>query len=851
MGALEIFQIVVNFAQHLSIITSFNISWPAQWTGILAVVRNMQLDLSVRFTQYVPAIDFRAQFIILTYLTPLLITSIMLIFFKTPQVVVWYGLLLGCLGALATGIALKFIPSTQFSVQTAISTDLMIAGGAGAGFLLLVALIVLFAKRQYKKRRRAKICAAADPTQAPTAADILNARSVSTVAMSNEIKPNLKLLASGSKYKIKPWWKILRNVIIAGTLLYGGLLLVGTTSNPYTDTYVSPVKAQAIGIAFGSILITFGSLLSYNVISGCFIAGRKLNKKMNSFFRKNMTQIALLAMVVLYIPQTTAIFNVFPCTFVTCSEGHEFVSNRFGLDAGSLSSSFLRNGANSTACTPCTFQSTCPAALASQLCPFTTDLRLNKDPSLSCISEMYPYYLPGALLLFFAATLGFPWLIHKLVSAVSQFLKDIPPLGATTQAESWLIHGCLSQNSCKALYYGYHYKWRFYNLNLVIQKFLVVAVYVFSVYHESAVAIVVACIHFAFFVSALYSRPYVNITEDVLSIACNALNALNAVISVLVAFQAPIPVNTIYAIATANIAVPVLTMLCGSYFERKLQRRIVGAHKSQLGTTAPPSKVQLAKERGRRVHFARHGPHDVTIRHRAPPLHDTTTSPMSREEGSYTVDPNSDSDSSDADPAAAPRHPAKTKPALTPEDKQLVELVKRLDAQLNVFLLRVLVQYFLVMGIAVFVAMCITGIGIIRLATDTTVVDSSSSYTNAAALAFELGGYATWSAFSSRCCCSPAPSTSRYANSSAALYEMWKCLPNADGAADAGNQLFYKMRKRYDAAIGSGLVLREYCATTFDTSVVCAEPALNSSGLVSVTLCPGVTLTSPQTADLW
>ncbi|TPX37145.1 hypothetical protein SmJEL517_g01034 [Synchytrium microbalum] len=873
MGVVDIFQILVTFAQHLSIISSFNIPWPAQWNGFLAV-KNLRLDLSVQFTTYVPAIDFRAQYIILAYFIPMFITLFMLIFFKSPQVVVWYGLLLGCFGCLAAGIALQFIPTTQYSSQQNIASILMSAGGGGAGFLLVVYLIIWAVRRHLAKRKKARIHAASSGH--PNVADILNARSVSTVALSNEIKPNLKLLASGSHYKMKPWWKILRNMIVAGALLYSGLLLVGATSNPYTSDYLSQVEGQQIqpiAIALGTILLVFGTLLSYNIISGFFLAGRKMNKRMNSFFRKNMTQFALLGMVILYIPQTTAVFNVFPCTQITCSAGQQFVTNRIDLDITSISSTFLRNTTNSTACTACTFQSTCPANVAAQLCPSVSDLRLNKDPSLSCISEVYPFYLPGAVLVVISATLGFPWLIHTLVSVVSQFLKDIPPLGATTQAESWLIHGSLSQNSCKSLYFGYHYKWRYYNLNVVVQKFLVVAVFVFSVYHEIAIATVIACIHCFFFITALYSRPYVNITETVLSIACVGLNAANSVLAVLVAFQLNVPPNTIYAVATGNLAIPILCIVVGSYFEARLQKRIIESQKARIGG-APANKVQLAKDRGRRVHAdpgqdealpsfmasrkvpskGAKGKANVSNQHHQ---HAAIATRGYEEQGGYDGD-NLDRESEESedeyeyedhrqDKKTLKDKKKKKKPEMTPEEKRLVELVKRLDGQLNVFLLRVLVQFFLVMGLAVFLGLCMTGIGIIRIASDSDVVGATSyaELSNTSATNFEFAGYASWSDFTSNCCCSTT--TSSYTNTSTSLYEMWKCLPNSY----SGSSLFYKKRKRSDTFVGSGIVLRDYCSTTFNPAVVCGGPTLNVNGSVAVTLCSGVTLAAGQTALYW
>jgi hypothetical protein len=190
------------------------------------------------------------------------------------------------------------------------------------------------------------------------------------------------------------------------------------------------------------------------------------------------------------------------------------------------------------------------------------------------------------------------------------------------------------------------------------------------------------------------------------------------------------------------------------------------------------------------------------------------------------------------------------------QDKQMF---KAIDSELNSYSVRKIVEYFLVLGLACFLSIAITTVGIIRSTTNSNILSNSIPVLTAeqgidAIAKYEFAGYANWTDFTSNCCCEYK---NIYTNGTlnSDVVEIWKCLPN-DFSADFGgpSTQLYKRKRRVSSA-GNGLLLRDYCSPTFNTLAgqTCGVPYYNSTfGRYTVNDCsPSRNMTSDILKDLW
>lgn len=329
--------------------------------------------------------------------------------------------------------------------------------------------------------------------------------------------------------------------------------------SPYL-TFAASLESAfiAIGLIVGSLLLTFGSILFYNWFSNLFRFGRVFNTTLNKFFRENFLKIILLFLSLLYIPITNSIFSSFNCEKKTCSAGYEFPVTELTFSVDSIESSFTRANINSTTCYSCGFDlSTCP--IADSLCPEVSDDRLVSDFRISCKEEMYPFYLPGSLLLFFAMTVGTPYLFYKIITICKRYIEEIPIKGDLR--DKWPIIVYFSRNSCRSLYSDFSYDWRYYKLTILLQKLVIVAIFIFGISQPFLVTASLALSHAIFACLSIYSRPYKQPVENALAVLCLLVNSTNAICALLVAIGVDLGNKMLLALGVLNVVMPVLFIL--------------------------------------------------------------------------------------------------------------------------------------------------------------------------------------------------------------------------------------------------------------------------------------------------
>ncbi len=164
--------------------------------------------------------------------------------------------------------------------------------------------------------------------------------------------------------------------------------------------------------------------------------------------------------------------------------------------------------------------------------------------------------------------------------------------------------------------------------------------------------------------------------------------------------------------------------------------------------------------------------------------------------------------------------------------KKTAEFIKNLDQQLNTELLKTIVNFFLVLGVAAFLSICCVLIGMVYMTSSTRILRATPPPNSPISLqAYEFAGFNDWNEFTSKCCCEnhdPTP------DANGQVVELWKCLLERTERTE----FIYKRRLRADQEV-SGLSLRPYCGVRFNPAAVCGLPALNpDTGLYQVfSLC--------------
>ncbi|KAH6589914.1 hypothetical protein BASA61_005456 [Batrachochytrium salamandrivorans] len=771
----------IDYAQHLSIISSINIPWPNQLAPVVSasIVATTRLSSTVSAAGGYPSSSYRVSTASsFPTLSTLYYGSLLL---AVPSAATWYD-----------------IP--------AFTTPLLLAMGC----IVFTACVGAYLYTYYRKRHIRKLIKVHpeeysygdrfilgsrndehehDHKSSDNAGDAVDGDNVdgqsshdekgSTSDISTERRPplyrngsndeNMNLTTSEPNLlSIHRKRRFPRQSLCTGSFLPQAANFFTITMTVVTLDSLTSSVPTSIGI----VLISIGALILIYVSLGCFRKGRVALHKANVFSLVNIGTFIILFLSLTYIPVSTSLLQVFGCTWQTCDSGSEFVVHSLSLDVSSFATELSTTTFNGTACSTCSFNtSTC--SIAASLCPGDRDYRLNADQSLSCSSEILPYYGPGAVLMFFVICIGVPYIYYRLTALATKLVRNIPPnpLLAHTPAQIWRLQMQLSTNLCRGLYYGFKFNWRYYSLVSLGQKIAVVAIFVFTVLFPSRLLASVLVIHGSCFLLAVIFRPYDRLVENMLNATCLFLNSLNATISLLIGLNIySFPSSVLYILASLNLALPVGLMIYLIVVDVKRTR-------------------ELKKE-----------------------IKETKLN-----------------------------------------NPELDELITEIDIQLNAYTIKILVRFFMTVGLASFLSLALTCFGFIHSIAESTTFSSSvptASTQNTSAL-YEFAGYTSWSDFTNNCCCEIKMSTFR---SSGTLNELWKwkvVMISMDFfivcQMIAATGSFYTSGE-------SGLAIRGYCSTTFNTTAVCGQPTFNQShGRYTAPICTTASMdyTSFQKSALW
>ncbi|KAI9168208.1 hypothetical protein H9P43_007580 [Blastocladiella emersonii ATCC 22665] len=845
MGALNILEIVANFTQYIGVIGSIKITWPPGFEWIGNHLRFLRIDFSIPLPNVsIPALDYRSQLILLTNALPLVIAIVLLIFFKSLPIVVWACLIIGGIGLIFAGIVLLALPTSQFSIQSSIAQYLLIGGICLELIIVTVHAVLWYQKRQRKLRANRVVPFSDDEAvdedeaveESPKPAMGTVKRSSADDDDEEEEAPNVDAIKTKDRAARKPFLQQLAYFLLGAVLTAIGIIvnsLVDTSRLREESSIYSVVDLwlKTLGSPLGWTSFAFGLAILYLWFTALFVKTRRFNERVKYLFRKNVVRIVLLALSLFYIPMTTAVLSAFMCSWVAVPQGSEFVHRSVSLEFNSILTDFTKTTYNGTAVNPCYFRADqCP--IADKLCPATQDLRLVADPSLSCTAEIYPFYLPGALISLVTIVIGIPWLYYKLIRVSARFVSELPTR-STDPTAKWKEQCALTSSSCRSLYTMFEVKWKYYKLVTLVHKLLIVAVLIFGNSYSFALICALTATHSLFALTSMVSRPYVRVGEDALATVCLLVNVGNAVVALLIALNFYVPSWAAILVAGLNLVFPTAALCIGFYIERK---------------------EAAAKEAEREEREKRRQQRDGLVS--SPKSGDDADSDgveLEEEDAPPVTDyPGSDEESVLSDAAKRPLSPSE------------LDFVDSMDQELDLRLLRILVNSFLLLGFGAFVGAAIAIVGVLYATAAGNMVRPLTAYgeltasTGTSAAQIEFAGYANWTQFTANCCCQASLATDAGTgvlknNTVAQVAETWKCFASSPAAASVlgGNGFMYKTRVRRVAGI-DGLMLRPYCSTAFNASAVVGLPAVNAtSGLVQVKAAADTAFSAYQLTYLW
>jgi hypothetical protein len=407
----------------------------------------------------------------------------------------------------------------------------------------------------------------------------------------------------------------------------------------------------------GAIFATAGSalILAYELLS-LSRDGQGILDAIFTFLKQAYIGFLMVIVSFLYIPISRQALGVFICKRQECQQGEWFPLQSPGSESSvwtyltQFASTYLEaaralggpgfNTSASTAailsmrpadsCTPCQWlgnerallpivygggnvsgallqgdyggaaiMGSCPADLATELCPPSSSMRLTAAPQIDCLQQ-WVFYIPGVILTLAMFTLGVPYMFYNLTrrhvamyESLDIYVVDkkasasTPAARRVAAAQSRSAYSALeledlwrrrvqraARNRAKNLYADFEYRWRYWKLIILAMKFLVVVVDVLKTVFPSHVAApaLMLTIHVVMFFFVFFARPYIDNKPNMLAIAISFANVFNYCVILTAAARIPSEPWMVSVLLVVNFVLPLLAILLGWYMNKRKAR---------------------------------------------------------------------------------------------------------------------------------------------------------------------------------------------------------------------------------------------------------------------------------------
>eukprot|EP01012_Entosiphon_sulcatum_P017059 TRINITY_DN21891_c0_g1_i1.p1 TRINITY_DN21891_c0_g1~~TRINITY_DN21891_c0_g1_i1.p1 ORF type:complete len:976 (+),score=145.62 TRINITY_DN21891_c0_g1_i1:70-2997(+) len=274
-----------------------------------------------------------------------------------------------------------------------------------------------------------------------------------------------------------------------------------------------------VGIAF----LALGVVFIFVTILTLRHKGRQLLFQIQAVVKNLFLQIVLVVLNVCFIPVVFALFSVFNCAKKSCPEGYAWNDNMVLTP---------KTGVSKEMCLACTFDSGCSATLVSNICPASTSWRVYSALTVPCKKIMHDLW-PAAIIIFIGFAIGVPRLFYTIVKVSDEAMQAMPTVPDPQRlklpaSRLWAHRVHMSTCAVKELYDPFHHRWRFFKLEWLGMKFLVVMIAYLSwrMPRSLPVALMLAVhITHAGIVSRLH--PYINFRDHIVAETLSFCNILN------------------------------------------------------------------------------------------------------------------------------------------------------------------------------------------------------------------------------------------------------------------------------------------------------------------------------------
>lgn len=530
MSLSTTFALITNQLQFIGLLSEADVQYPEGMDTVLAWFNFANFDPSPYLgneTDF-PIVNFRLLFVIVSIMLPIVITILIMLLFVATHIVFIYA-------AFTTGVLLIFVwvISTFVGVTVGTSDDsFLVIGLVLVSVATLVALMVYLINRFYVTEEEKQI------------------------GKEDKLRQDRE---SARKFH--------RDVTLLRLLASVAFVLTGLILMKYVDVNLTFTNLGTILNIVGIALLCIGVIIFISFILALFERGRSASQKVQDFIERYGLVVLLGLINASFVPAMSYCATVFLCYDYVCDAGKVFNPNAYREDGNYDTTQGLY-------CDSCNFKNTdtCGSAdNASVLCPGGTRNQNWRNPDVPCDDSV-------AILFFFAAGIVlaiYAIAVPLLFFLTSRYLTTEIMLSVRLafptrtnnpredERDNWRKKLILVRPTAATLYEAFAYDNRYFILIMLAHRvFVALIMTIVSPYNTYASLVVATIIHLIMFVALMYTRPYLNVMEQGLSVVLAALNVVNGLFVLALKVlntDAPMVVTIVFFIV--NTVVPTIVAM--------------------------------------------------------------------------------------------------------------------------------------------------------------------------------------------------------------------------------------------------------------------------------------------------
>lgn len=495
MSLSSVASLVTNQLQFIGLLSEIDVTLPDGMDSVLAWFNFANFDP----TPYIgnksdfPIINFRLLFVVISILLPIVITILIMLLFVATHIVFIYA-------TFTTGVLLIFVwlistYSGVSVVSTTSNSSYIVVGGLLVGLATLVALLVYLISK------------------------------FMVTAEEKQIGKEDKLSQDRESAR-----KFHRGPIVVRFLASVAFVLAGLVLKRNIDVNLNFSDLKNILSIVGIGLIVVGGLIFLSFATMITERGRRVGQYIQDFIERYGLVVLLGLINASFVPAMSYCATMFLCHKYVCPGGTAFNSNAYRADGDYDTSESLY-------CDSCVFQnSQCSSANATYLCPGSTNDRNWRNPDVSCDDSVAVLFFISAAIVIAIYAIAVPMLFFLTTRFLTTEIMLAVRLAFPTRSNNpeeddrsnWRKKLILVRPTAASLYEAYSYGNRYFVLvSLFHRVFIALIMTTVSPFNSYVSIIIATLLHFVMTIVLMWSRPFLNIMEQGLSVVLSILNVIN------------------------------------------------------------------------------------------------------------------------------------------------------------------------------------------------------------------------------------------------------------------------------------------------------------------------------------